>query len=131
MDEDEDRGTASTAAKHQVTLVLQNFVAWKAYMLNEIKAFKSLELEIYIITGTMPLFVRPTVDTEEALDPTNPLKLTKKYADDQYGKEECGFDRMQVMKREVKFKEALPLSVSLAYKTIGAVVMRKLCLNPA
>ena len=35
------------------------------------------------------------------------------------------------MKREVKFNEAVLLSVSLAYRSIGAVVMRKICLNPA
>lgn len=48
----------------------------------------------------------------------DPQRLTLKYADNQYGKEECGFDRLQVVKKEVKFNEALPLSVSLAYKTI-------------
>ena len=87
MDEDEDRGTTSVGAKRMVILVLQNFVAWRAYMLNEIKAFKNLDLEQFVIIGVKPIFIRPTMETKEALDPLDPLRLTKKYSDDQYGKE--------------------------------------------
>ena len=43
MDEDEDRGTGSNAGKRMVTLVLQNYVQWKAYMINEIKVKFSVD----------------------------------------------------------------------------------------
>ena len=53
--------------------------------------------------------------TLHAKDPTRPNALSDKYTEDEYGKEECGFHRAQVMKREAKFDEAIPQAVSLIY----------------
>ena len=122
-------GTSLNIGNRDIILGLQNFVAWKAHFLNRIKSLKSPELEAFAMFKKKPAFLLPVLDTMIP-DPRDPNRTVRKYTDDTYGKEECTFHRSQIMKREVRFGEALPMAVAIAYSTIGAVIMRKMVINP-
>jgi len=131
-DEDQDvaAGAGSGNTNKKVLLKFQNFIQWRSHVCNKFKELRCPELEYYIMTGNDPKFILPTMDTKVALDPSRPNDLSKRFADDEFGKEECKFHRTMVMKREARFKDLLPQAMAIMYDHIGEQVLKKMKLDP-